>query len=74
MLLTYFLSDFEVVPAAPIITGITLALTFHTRCLLLLLLLLLLLVWIAEVPGSDLGRTAGSCELVFVSHTANNVR
>ena len=34
MLLTYFLNDFEIVPVAPIITGIT---------LLLLLLLLLLL-------------------------------
>jgi hypothetical protein len=33
MLLTYFLNDFEVVPVAPIITGITLAFTFHTRCI-----------------------------------------
>jgi hypothetical protein len=31
MLLTYFRNDFEVVPVAPIITGITLALTFHMR-------------------------------------------
>jgi hypothetical protein len=29
MLLTYFLNDFERVPVAPIITGITLAFTFH---------------------------------------------
>jgi hypothetical protein len=29
MLLTYFLNDFEIVPVAPVITGITLALTFH---------------------------------------------
>ena len=31
MLLTYFLNDFEIVPVAPIITGITFVLTFHMR-------------------------------------------
>jgi hypothetical protein len=31
MLLTYFLNDFEMVPVAPIITGITLVFTFHMR-------------------------------------------
>jgi len=41
MLLTYFLNDFEMVPVAPIITGITSVFTFHMRCILLLLLLLL---------------------------------
>ena len=58
MLLTYFLNDFEIVPVAPIITGITFVFTFHMRCIsivrssyfrifsasLLLLLLLLLLL------------------------------
>jgi hypothetical protein len=29
MLLTYFLNDFEMVPAVPIITGITFVFTFH---------------------------------------------
>ena len=29
MLLTYFLNDFEIVPVAPIITGITSVFTFH---------------------------------------------
>jgi hypothetical protein len=29
MVLTYFLNDFEMVPVAPIITGITLFFTFH---------------------------------------------
>jgi hypothetical protein len=29
MVLTYFLNDFEMVPVAPIITGITLVFTFH---------------------------------------------
>jgi hypothetical protein len=33
MLLRYCLSDFEIVPAAPIITGITFALTPHMRCI-----------------------------------------
>ena len=33
MLLTYFLNDFEIVPVAPIITGITFVYTFHMRCI-----------------------------------------
>ena len=33
MLLTYFLNDFEIVPVAPIITGIIFAFTFHMRCI-----------------------------------------
>jgi hypothetical protein len=33
MLLTYFLNDFETVPFAPIITGITFAFTFYKRCI-----------------------------------------
>jgi hypothetical protein len=33
MLLTYFLNDFKMVPAAPIITGITFVFTFHMRCI-----------------------------------------
>ena len=31
MLLTYFLNDFEIVPVATIITGITFVFTFHMR-------------------------------------------
>jgi len=31
MLLTYFLNDFEIVPVAPLITGITFYFTFHMR-------------------------------------------
>jgi hypothetical protein len=31
MLVTYFLNDFEMVPVAPLITGITLVFTFHMR-------------------------------------------
>ena len=33
MLLTYFLNDFEIVPVAPIMTGITFVFTFHMRCI-----------------------------------------
>ena len=33
MLPTYFLNDFEIVPVAPIITGITFVFTFHMRCI-----------------------------------------
>jgi hypothetical protein len=33
MLLTCFLNDFEMVPVAPIITGITLVFTFHMGCI-----------------------------------------
>ena len=33
MLLMYFLNDFEIVPVAPTITGITFVLTFHMRCI-----------------------------------------
>ena len=33
MLLTYFLNDFEIVPVAPIITGITFVFTLHMHCI-----------------------------------------
>ena len=33
MLLTYFLNDIEIVPVAPIITGITFVFKFHMRCI-----------------------------------------
>ena len=33
MLLTYFLYYFDMVPVAPIITGITFVFTFHMRCI-----------------------------------------
>ena len=37
MLLTYFLNDLEMVPVAPLVTGITLASTFHCTCAVFLL-------------------------------------
>jgi len=33
MLLTYYLNDYEIVSAAPIITGITFVFTFHISCI-----------------------------------------
>jgi hypothetical protein len=33
MLLMYFINDFEMVPVAPVITGITLVYAFHMRCI-----------------------------------------
>jgi len=33
MLLTYFMNDFEIVPVAPVITGITFVFTFHMCCI-----------------------------------------
>ena len=33
MLLVYFLNEFEIVPVAPIITGITFVFTCHMRCI-----------------------------------------
>ena len=32
-LLMYFLNDFEMVQVVPVITGITLVVTFHMRCI-----------------------------------------
>ena len=32
-LFRYFLNDFEMLPVAPIITGITFVFTFHMRCI-----------------------------------------
>jgi hypothetical protein len=33
MLLKYFLNDFQMVPVAPIITGVTFVFAFHMRCI-----------------------------------------
>jgi hypothetical protein len=46
--LTYCLNDFEMVPVAPIITGITLVFTFHIRCISII------------ISSSIMGRVAQS--------------
>ena len=59
MLLTYFLNIFEIVPVAPIITGITFVFTFHMRCISIVrslyfkLILLLLLLLLFQRKGSS---------------------
>jgi hypothetical protein len=45
MLLTYFLNDFEMVPVAPIITGITLVFTFNMRLFLFQGLYILFIIY-----------------------------
>ena len=47
MLLTYFLNDFEVVPVAPIITGITFVFTFHMRCISIVRSLYFRIFWVS---------------------------
>jgi len=44
MLPTYFVNDFEIVPVAPIITGVTFVFTFHMRCISIVRSILLLLL------------------------------
>jgi hypothetical protein len=40
MLLTYFFNDFEMVPVAPIITGITLVFTFHIIIIIIIIIII----------------------------------
>ena len=42
MLLTYFLSYFEIVPVAPSITGITFVFTFHMRCTIIIIIIIII--------------------------------
>ena len=56
MFLTYFLNYFEIVPVAPIITGIVFVFTFHMRCIYIVrLLLLLLLLLLFDSPTVQRG-------------------
>ena len=40
MLLTYFLNDIEIVPVAPIITGITFVFTFHIIIIIIIIIII----------------------------------
>jgi len=51
MLLTYFLSDFEMVPVALIITGITFVFTFHMRCISIVYYYFFMLLLLSIVTG-----------------------
>jgi len=42
MLLTYFLNDNEIVPVAPIITGITFVFTFHMRWIIIIIIIIII--------------------------------
>ena len=44
MLLTYFLNDFEIVPVAPIITGITFVFTFHMCCISIVRFIIIIII------------------------------
>jgi hypothetical protein len=50
MLLTYFLNDYEMVPVAPIITGITFVFTFH-----IIIIIIIIIIW-----DSSVGKLTGS--------------
>ena len=41
MLLKYFVNNFEMVPVAPVSTGITFAFTFHMRCIIKIILIII---------------------------------
>ena len=44
MLLKYFLNDFEIVPVAPIITGITFVFIFHMRCISIVIIIIIIII------------------------------
>ena len=46
MLLVYFLNDFEIVPVAPIITGITFVFTFHMSCISIVFFIIINCNWV----------------------------
>jgi len=43
MLLTYFLNDIEIVPVAPIVTGITFVFTFHMRYISIIIIIIIII-------------------------------
>jgi hypothetical protein len=51
MVLTYFLNDFEMVPVAPIITGITLIFIYHIRCISIVRFLFIIIIIIIIIIG-----------------------
>jgi hypothetical protein len=44
MLLRYFVNDFEMVPVAPLITGIAFLFTFHTRCICIVRFIIIIII------------------------------
>ena len=69
MLLTYFLNDFEIVPVASIITGITFVFTFHIRCISIvrssyfrIIIIIIIIIIITVARKLPLGRPRRRCE------------
>ena len=58
MLLTYFLNVFEIVPVAPIITGITFVFTFQMRCISIIIIIITILN-VFYPMGTDVPVTGG---------------
>jgi hypothetical protein len=56
MLLTYFLNDFEMVPVAPIITGIAFVFTFHMRCIYILRSFIIIIIIVIIIITIDIFR------------------
>ena len=44
VLLTYFLNEFEIVPVAPIIAGISFVFTFHMRCISIIIIIIIIII------------------------------
>ena len=60
MLLRYCLSDFEMVPVAPIVTGITFAFTFHMRWIYIIIVIITVCYFMQCVYNNMWARVAQS--------------
>jgi len=67
MLLTYFLNYFEIVPVAPIITGITFVFTFHMRCISIvrslyfrIIIIIIIIIIAITIPSERFGAARPS--------------
>jgi hypothetical protein len=69
MLLTYFLNDFEMVPVAPIITGITFVFTFHLCCISIvrfyIIIIIIIIIITTKFRLADFG-------MIFIKWTSNS--
>src|SRR5215470_12256628 len=71
MLLKYFLKDFQMVPVAPTITGVTFAFTFHMRYISIIRsLLLLLLLLLSSSPLCRVFALMYLKQTMFLGYTA----
>ena len=68
MLLTYFLNDFEMVPVAPIITGITFVFTFHMSVIIIIIIIIKVLNDLYSSP--NIVRVIRSRRMRWAGHVA----